>query len=214
MAAAMNGMALHGGISLLRHLPGVLGLLPPGDPARRADGQARLHAMTHHDRARRGRSDASAGRTAGGAARNSRICWCSAPATRWKRRMLAARAAKPRPPERAGADAAEPAATSPGFRRHNRCATGGYEIPAADGAAECRCLPPAPNSRSRRKRKNSSPRGAFRRGWSRCPVSSCRGGAGRGTRRDIGTLRLKSAWRPECVRAGTRSSVRLELLSA
>ena len=42
MAAAMNGMALHGGIiPVWRHLPGVLRLLPPRDPPRRADGHAR-----------------------------------------------------------------------------------------------------------------------------------------------------------------------------
>ena len=41
MAAAMNGMALHGGIiPYLGHLPGVLRLLPAGDPARRADGRS------------------------------------------------------------------------------------------------------------------------------------------------------------------------------
>ena len=42
MAAAMNGMALHGGIiPYSRHVPGVLRLLPAVDPARRADGRAR-----------------------------------------------------------------------------------------------------------------------------------------------------------------------------
>ena len=41
MAAAMNGMALHGGIvPVLRHVPRLFRLLPPGDPACRADGQA------------------------------------------------------------------------------------------------------------------------------------------------------------------------------
>ena len=41
MAAAMNGMALHGGHrSLLRHVSGIFRLLPSGNSARRADGQA------------------------------------------------------------------------------------------------------------------------------------------------------------------------------
>ncbi len=42
MAAAMNGMALHRRRhSVFGHVPGVLGLLPPRDPPRRADGRAR-----------------------------------------------------------------------------------------------------------------------------------------------------------------------------
>ena len=41
MAAAMNGIALHGGFShLWRHLPGLCRLLPPRDPAVGADGRA------------------------------------------------------------------------------------------------------------------------------------------------------------------------------
>ena len=70
MAAAMNGMALHGGRHpLRRHLHGVLRLQPPGDPPGRPDGRARdprddprLH------RPGRGRPDPPAGRASGRAA--------------------------------------------------------------------------------------------------------------------------------------------------
>ena len=72
MAAAMNGMALHGGvIPYRRHVPGLLRLLPPGDPPRGADGPARhLRDDARFDRPRRGRPDAPAGRASRGAARH------------------------------------------------------------------------------------------------------------------------------------------------
>ena len=123
---------------LLRHVPGVRRLLPPGDPARRADGRARhprddprLH------RPRRGRADPPAGRASGRAARDpepQRV-----PALRRGRDagVLAARAGSARDAERAGADAAEPAAASPDARRaQQRCAAGAYEISPAQGKAQ------------------------------------------------------------------------------
>ena len=87
MAAAMNGMALHRRHHpVLRHVPGVLRLLPAVDPARRADGRARhpRHDARLH-RPRRGRPDAPAGRASGGAARDPEPAACSAPATRSRR---------------------------------------------------------------------------------------------------------------------------------
>ncbi len=67
MAAAMNGMALHGGLRpLRRHLPRLYRLLPPGDPPIGADGPAgRLCDDARFHRPRRGRADASAGRAPG-----------------------------------------------------------------------------------------------------------------------------------------------------
>ena len=49
MAAAMNGMALHGGVHpLWRHLPGLLRLLPPRDPPVGAAAGAKvIYVMTH-----------------------------------------------------------------------------------------------------------------------------------------------------------------------
>ncbi len=74
MAAAMNGMALHGGI-----IPYSGTFLVFSDYCRPAIrlaalmGQRVIHVMTHDfDRARRGRPDASAGRAARGAARDPR----------------------------------------------------------------------------------------------------------------------------------------------
>ena len=56
---------------LRRHLPGLLRLLPPGDPPRRPDGQPRdLRHDPRFDRSRRRRADPPAGRARGGAARH------------------------------------------------------------------------------------------------------------------------------------------------
>ena len=84
MAAAMNGMALHGGI-----IPYSGTFLVFSDYCRPAIrlaalmGQRVIHVMTHDfDRARRGRPDASAGRATRGVARHSRISKCSGRATR------------------------------------------------------------------------------------------------------------------------------------
>ena len=86
MAAAMNGMALHGGI-----VPYSGTFLVFSDYCRPAIrlaalmGKRVIHVMTHDfDRPRRRRTDASAGRASRRAARNSESAACSVPATRWK----------------------------------------------------------------------------------------------------------------------------------
>ena len=123
---------------LLRHVPGLLRLLPPGDPPRGADGRARhLRDDARLDRPWRGRPDAPAGRASGGAARDpepARLPPADAVETAecWQLALEARET-----PERAGADAAEPAAAAP--RRStsgNRCAAGAYEISPADGKAQ------------------------------------------------------------------------------
>ena len=103
--------------SVFGHVPGVLRLLPPLDPARRADGRARdPRDDARLDRARRGRPDARAGRASRGAARDPEPA--RVPPVRRGRdaRVLAACAGEQRRPERAGADAAEPAAAAQGLR--------------------------------------------------------------------------------------------------
>ena len=120
------------------HVPGVRRLLPPLDPARRADGRARdPRDDARLDRARRGRPDAPAGRASGGAARDPEPA--RVPPVRHGRdaRVLAACARKQEWPERARADAAEPAATAQGdSTTRNLCAGGAYEIaPSIAGQA-------------------------------------------------------------------------------
>ena len=102
---------------LLRHVPGVLRLLPAGDPAGRADGRARHprdDARFH--RARRRRSDAPAGRASGGVARDPKPPGVPAVRRGRNRRVLAARAGGARPSERHRAHPPEPAAIAAGAR--------------------------------------------------------------------------------------------------
>ena len=124
MAAAMNGMALHGGI-----IPYSGTFLVFSDYCRPAIrlaalmGERVIHVMTHDfDRPRRRRADASAGRASRRAARDSESAGvppCDAVETAecWQ---LALRSQGPA--ERAGADAAEPAAAAqpPRRRQHLR----------------------------------------------------------------------------------------------
>ena len=160
---------------LFRHLPGVLRLLPPGDPARRADGQARhpRHDARLH-RAGRGRPDPSAGRASGRAARDSQSARVPPLRRGGDRRMLAARARSEKPPERAGADTAEPAAAQPEFPRH---ATAAPPAPTRSRRPTARRgfdLRHRLGSRDRgRGEKAARPRAAFPRAWCRCPASSC-----------------------------------------
>ena len=119
MVAAMNGMALHGGI-----IPYSGTFLVFSDYCRPAIrlaalmGQRVILVMTHEfDRARRGRPDASADRATRGVARHPEPESVSPGRRGRDRRMLAARAAKQRRPERAGTDAAEPAAIARRLRR-------------------------------------------------------------------------------------------------
>ena len=87
MAAAMNGMTLHGGI-----IPYSGTFLVFSDYCRPAIrlaalmGERVIHVMTHDfDRPRRRRPDASAGRASRGACARFRICSCSVRATRSRR---------------------------------------------------------------------------------------------------------------------------------
>ncbi len=112
MAAAMNGMALHGGI-----IPYSGTFLVFSDycrPAIRLAALMRLrviHVMTHElDRARRGRPDASAGRASRRAARHPQPESVSPGRRGRDRRMLAAGVGEQDRPERARFDAPERAA--------------------------------------------------------------------------------------------------------
>ena len=99
--------------SLFGHLPGVLRLLPAGHPARRADGPAGDPCDDPRlDRPRRGRADAPAGRASGSAAGDPQSAGVSALRCGRDGRVLAARARSAHTAERAGADAAEPAAAA------------------------------------------------------------------------------------------------------
>ena len=163
MAAAMNGMALHGGI-----IPYSGTFLVFSDYCRPAIrlaalmGERVIYVMTHDfDRPRRGRPDASAGRASRRAARHPEPAACSARATRSRPPSAgSSRCEATRPPERAGADAAEPAAAAPATSTSdNRCAAGAYEIVAGRRqGARCRSSPPARKSRSRSRRRSCSPR--------------------------------------------------------
>ena len=76
-APFVNGLALVGAATVRRNVPYLQRLMPPGDSAGRADGDAaRPRVHTRFDRRRRRRADASAGRTARGIARNSRSVRC------------------------------------------------------------------------------------------------------------------------------------------
>jgi transketolase len=76
MAAAMNGMALHGGVIPYGGTFLVFtDYMPPVDPPRRADGPARrLRDDARLHRPRRGRADAPAGRASRRAARHPELC--------------------------------------------------------------------------------------------------------------------------------------------
>ena len=122
MAAAMNGMALHGGI-----VPYSGTFLVFSDYCRPAIrlaalmGQRVIHVMTHElDRARRGRTDASTGRTSCRVACDPQSQGLAAVRHRRNHRVLADCAGVEHRTERAGFDAAKPAATAPGPRRRQQ----------------------------------------------------------------------------------------------
>ena len=99
---------------LFRHLPGVLRLLPAGHSACGADGPARHPCHDARlDRARRGRTDASAGRASRRAARDPQSQSFAAVRHGRNHRVLAACAGVGHRTERAGFDAAKPAAAAP-----------------------------------------------------------------------------------------------------
>ena len=145
--------------SLFGHLPGVLGLLPAGDPARRLDGPARdPGADAPLDRARRGRPDASAGRASCGAARHSRLkvfrpcdtvetveCWQLALESKDAPSVLAL-SRQNLPQLRLSFDA------------RNFCARGAYELIAAQKEEVGSLLATGSEVASGSRRKSSSPR--------------------------------------------------------
>ena len=156
MAAAMNGMALHGGIIPYRGTFLVFSdYCRPAIRLAALMGMRVIHVMTHDfDRARRGRADASAGRASGGAARDSEPA--RVPPGRRGRdgRVLAARAREQGPPERAGADAAEPAAAAQRFPRQKPLRRRRLRDRACRGqGAGVDFSPPARKSPSRSRRK-------------------------------------------------------------
>ena len=163
--------------SLFRHVPGVLRLLPAGDPACRADGRAR-HPCD--DARLRSASARMARRTSRSSiwprCARSRISSCSVPAMRSRRWNAGSSRceAQDRPSVLAltrqnlpqlrtrrstSATAAPPAPTR--------------SSPAAGQGAGARSSPPARKSRSRSRRRSCSPNGACRRALSRCRASSC-----------------------------------------
>ena len=154
MAAAMNGMALHGGI-----VPYSGTFLVFSDYCRPAIRLAALMGVRgdpRHDprlhRPRRRRPDASAGRASRRAARDPQSAGVPPGRRGRDRRMLAARLAEQGPAQRAGADAAEPAAVVAGFPRQEplrRRRLRDRRRPTA--RPRCRSSPPARKSRLRSK---------------------------------------------------------------
>ena len=178
MAAAMNGMALHGGIIPYSGTFLVFSdYCRPVDPARRADGRARHPCHDARlDRPRRRRPDASAGRASRGAARDPEPAACSGPATRSRRSNAGSwRCEAQGHAERAGADAPEPAAAAHGLRRRATAAPPAptRSSPADGDGARCRSSPPARKSRSRSRRASCCAGRACRRASSRCRASNC-----------------------------------------
>ena len=176
MAAAMNGMALHGGIIPYSGTFLVFSdYMRPSIRLAALMGLRVIHVLTHDfDRPRRGRADPPAGRASRGAAGDPQPAGVSALRYRRDGRVLAARARSPHLAQRARTDAAEPAPAAhrlhggkPLRRRRLRAVAGGGR------RRRCRCSPRAPRSPSRRRRARCSPRAASPPGWCRCPVSSC-----------------------------------------
>ena len=177
MAAAMNGMALHGGI-----IPYSGTFLVFSDYCRPAIrlaalmGKRVIHVMTH-DSIGLGEDGPTHQPVEHLAALRAipnllvfRPCDAVETAECWQ---LALRSE--RPPERAGADAAEPAAAqSQNFLDSNRCAAGAYEIAAADGKARSFDLRHRLGSRDRGRGEKAARRArALPRASSRCPASNC-----------------------------------------
>ena len=212
MAAAMNGMALHGGI-----IPYSGTFLVFSDYCRPAIRLAALMGAARHpcddarfDRARRRRPDAPAGRASRGAARDPEPA--GVPALRRGRdgRVLAARAAKRR---RARACSRSPGRTcrscGSAHDDSNRCAAGAYEIVAGReqgrrGLAVRHRLGSRDRGRgaqapARARRRRARRLGAVLRAVPRAAGSRARA-------RSSATARSRSRSRPRCARAGTRSS--------
>ena len=122
MAAAMNGLALHGGV-----IPYSGTFLVFSDYCRPAIrlaalmGERVIHVMTHDfDRTRRGRPDTSAGGASRCPARHSKFIRVSSMRRCRNRRMLAACARECGHPQHPRAHAAEPSAAATGPRRYEQ----------------------------------------------------------------------------------------------
>ena len=88
-------------------------------------------------------------------------------------------------------------------RADNPCSHGAYELVAAQGEAKVSLFASAPRSRSRSPRRNSLPSAASRRGWCRCPRSNCCWRSRRrNSRRSSAMRRSRSRSRPRCGGAG------------
>ena len=138
MAAAMNGMALHGGI-----IPYSGTFLVFSDYCRPAIRLAALmgirviHVMTHDSigLGEDGPTHQPVEHLAA-LARDSQSSGVPPLRRGGNRRVLAARAGSEKPAERAGADRQNLPQLSRNFLDSNRCAAGAYEIAPADGKAE------------------------------------------------------------------------------
>ncbi len=118
-------------------LPGVHRLRTSLDAARRAHGAARgLRDDPRFHRAGRGWPDPPAGRASRRPARHPEHARVPPGRRHGNRGVLAARARAQRRPDRARADAPEPAARCAGTPVANRCAEGAYELAGAEGAAQ------------------------------------------------------------------------------
>ncbi len=176
MAAAMNGMALHGGI-----IPYSGTFLVFSDYCRPAIrlaalmGERVIHVMTH-DSIGLGEDGPTHQPVEHLAALARDPQSAGVPPVRrgGDRRVLAARARSEKSPERAGADAAEPAAAQPEFPRQQPLRRRRLrDRRRRRQGARCRSSPPARKSRSRSRRKSCWPRAASRRASCRCPASNC-----------------------------------------
>ena len=174
MAAAMNGMALHGGIIPYGGTFLVFtDYCRPVDPSGGADGPARdLRHDPRFDRSRRGRPDPSAGRASGRAARHSRPAGDAAGRHDRDGRVLAACARVEEDADRHRARRA---------RTCRPCATPATATSARAGRTSWRATLPPRSGSSRRARKPTShsaraiswPRTASRRRSCPCRRGSC-----------------------------------------
>ena len=139
MAAAMNGIFLHGGFAPNgAHLPGVHRLCPPGDAAGRADGDRR--GLCHDPRFRSGSAKTARPISRSNISRRCapfRICACSAPAMRsrspecWE--LALNRIDGPTVLVLTRQNLPQLRTTAP---PDNPCRHGGYELVAAQGEAK------------------------------------------------------------------------------
>ena len=177
MAAAMNGMALHGGI-----IPYSGTFLVFSDYCRPAIrlaalmGQRVIHVMTHDfDRTWRGWADPPAGRASGGAARHAESPGVPAMRRGRDRGMLGTRPHGAPVAERAGAHAAEPAAVA---HRASRPRTAARRAPMSCSRPKVRGAGVAVRLRVGGRHRGGCPQAIGRaraspRGWCRCRASNC-----------------------------------------